>query len=163
FSLEQYKPALSSFDQIDNDLKTVVDAERLRLQDLYVHDFAKAAELRHFRATHDLIHREARYPESLVIPLGVVIWVMIGESLMNMYFFSKGNDLGLLGGWFQALIVSLVNALLATGIGGLICMRYRLHCDLASRLIAWAALLSIVVPLLVFFNLAVAHYRDALS
>jgi len=162
-ALEHFKPETTSTDRLESELQTVVDSDRPKLQTLYEEEYSKAMELRHFRASNGLVHRDAHYPESLVFPLGLLIWVVIIESGMNMYFFSKGNDLGLLGGWFQALIVSAVNALIATVIGGLICMRYGAHKEMMQRVVAWVVLLAVIIPVLLLFNLAVAHYRDALS
>jgi hypothetical protein len=65
-------------------------------------------DLRFFQLNNDL-HREAQYPESEILHWAIIAALVVTESLANSYFFAKGSDLGLLGGAFQALLISCVN------------------------------------------------------
>ena len=116
--------------------------------------------LSNFRRTNALA-RPARYPESHLFRWGLVAGLMIIESLANGYYFSKGNDFGLLGGVMQAVLVSAVNILSAL-IFSRTLLRWIWH-----RSIVWKAIGAIVLPLyliaIVMLNLFVAHYRDALG
>lgn len=107
------------------------------------------------------LHREAHYPESEIFHWAIVAALIVTESLANSYFFAKVSDLGLLGGAFQALLISVVNigaALLA----GVYLMR-NLHHISQLRVILAGAGLACYLGFMGFFNLATAHYRAQLG
>lgn len=117
-------------------------------------------ELNFFQLENSL-HREAHYPESEILHWAIIAALVVAESAANSYFFARGSDLGLLGGAFQALLISLVNvgaALLA----GIYILRNLQHVD-RNRVYVAAGGLVIYLGFMGFFNLATAHYRAQLA
>lgn len=109
------------------------------------------------------IDRAAIYPSSHILHFSVLATLVLFEGLANAYFFSKGSDLGLLGGWLQAITVSFTNVIAAFFLIGFIGLR---HMSNRNRpIISGLAGLSVVVGavVLVMLNLTAAHYRDLLE
>jgi len=82
---------------------------------------------------------------------------------LNAYFFAKGNELGLIGGAAQALIISLINVVSAFFLGGYLVKK--LNIAKKSPVLKYGALatLLVFVVLIFFFNLLVAHLRVQLG
>jgi len=117
-------------------------------------------ELRRFQREHDLI-RDPQYPESSIFHYAIVALLVLLESLANAYFFAQGSDFGLLGGVFQAFLVSITNV----GIGllvGVFALRVLHHRSLLRKSLSFVVV-SLFVPLTLSFNLIAAHYRDLLG
>lgn len=109
------------------------------------------------------IDRAAIYPSSHILHFSVLATLVLFEGLANAYFFSKGSDLGLLGGWLQAITVSFTNVIAAFFLIGFIGLR---HMSNRNRpIISGLAGLSVVVGavVLIMLNLTAAHYRDLLE
>jgi hypothetical protein len=107
------------------------------------------------------LNREAEYPDSSVFHWAFVVLAVLLESIVNSFFFAKASDLGMLGGIFQALFISLSNIGSALLIG-IYVLPYKNHVDSKKRFIAKAA--TIFYIFFVFlFNLATAHYRTLLE
>ncbi|WP_105103648.1 hypothetical protein [Microbulbifer pacificus] len=104
--------------------------------------------------------REAEYRESRLLHYSVVFFIVILETLLNAFFLSKGSELGLVGGFFQAFIISLINLGLAAFIA--FSLSNCFHLNLARKALA-VVLLSAVATLSVIFVLGVGHYREALE
>ncbi|MBL4544474.1 MAG: hypothetical protein JKP95_00655 [Oceanicaulis sp.] len=49
--------------------------------------------------------------------------MVLVEGLINAYFFSKSSDLGLLGGWIQAITVAFTNVITAFFLIGFLGLR----------------------------------------
>ena len=62
------------------------------------------------------IERSSIAPRSGALSTSVIIFVLILESILNGYFFGKGNPLGLVGGWFLAFILSSINISASKGL-----------------------------------------------
>ena len=81
--------------------------------------------------------------------------------MVNSFFFASASDLGLLGGLFQALFISIANigsALLV----GMYVVPYKNHVDLKKQFKAKVA--TVLYVLFAFlFNLGTAHYRTLLE
>lgn len=109
------------------------------------------------------IDRAAVYPKSHILHFSVLASLVLFEGLANAYFFSAGSDLGLLGGWLQAITVSFTNVIAAFFLIGFLGLRHmsnphkRIHGGLAA-----AGTLVGVLTLLAL-NLSAAHYRDLLE
>jgi hypothetical protein len=160
----ELRSAVNALDTLTTD--TVMEVQRAKgdhrdnLMSLRTAERMSLRERNYFQHVNDL-HREADYPESDIMHWSIVAALVITESLANSYFFAKGSDLGLLGGAFQALLISAVNigaALLA----GVYLMR-NLHHQHRGRQLAASAGLAVYIGFLCFFNLATAHYRAALE
>lgn len=91
------------------------------------------------------------------------------DSAANAYFFSKNSEFGLLGGMFQAAAVSLANVTVSffiIGYWGLRHITVPIGRPWSRRSMLWfSGLFAIIagVTLVVFINLAAAHYRNILD
>jgi len=119
-----------------------------------------ALALQEFRSDHRIRHA-ASYPISKLHHYAVIFGLVIVESFANMYFFAQGNSLGLLGGFFQAILLSLISIGVAVAVG-YFALRAIHHKHTSMRVMG---ILSLVAYLVFFvgFNLVVAHYRDLLA
>lgn len=117
-------------------------------------------ELRYFKSKHGREY-DAEYAESWLFQLGLLLILVVIEAGVNMVLFAANNDLGLLGGWIEALFVSLANVATAFGIG-FFCVRYLFHRDSRYRALGLVGT-CIGVLLLLVLLLTAAHYRDALG
>lgn len=107
------------------------------------------------------INRPAHYPESLFTSFTWIIFVIFIEAIANSYLFAKGSDFGLIGGVFQALIVSILNAGILGFLMGFVAARQINHISTARKIFGGVAACLILVGV-VIFNLAVGHYRQQL-
>ncbi len=117
-------------------------------------------ELNAFQQRNGLL-REPEYPESEILHWAIVVALIVTESLANSYFFAKGSDLGLLGGAFQALLISCVNVGAAL-ITGVYLLRSLHHIQTWRNSLAGGGL-CVYLIFVGFFNLATAHYRAQLG
>ncbi len=119
---------LDSDHQRRQEIELEIDASRIETipgrsaQQIHSAQYDSRAPLIHDRKTERLmrrelsafvtsneIHRESDYPDSHILHWAIVVALVVAESIANSYFFSKGSDLGLLGGVFQAFLISVVN------------------------------------------------------
>ena len=109
------------------------------------------------------IDRAAVYPKSHILHFSVLATLVLFEGLANAYFFSKGSDLGLLGGWLQAITVSFTNVIAAFFLIGFIGLRHmsNRHKPIVAALAA--AGVGATIAALGLLNLTAAHYRDLLE
>jgi exonuclease VII small subunit len=109
------------------------------------------------------IDRAAIYPSSHILHFSVLATLVLFEGLANAYFFSKGSDLGLLGGWLQAITVSFTNVIAAFFLVGFIGFRHmsNRHRPIISGLAGAGVIVGIAA--LVLLNLTAAHFRDLLE
>jgi hypothetical protein len=109
------------------------------------------------------IQRAPSYPDSHIMTFSILAGLILFEGLANAYFFSKGSDLGLLGGWIQAIAVASANVVASFFVIGFLGLRMLQN---PHRPFSFAAAL-IFVPLatvfIVFLNFTAAHYRDLLE
>ena len=90
--------------------------------------------------------------------------VVVVESMFNAYFYAPISDLGLLGGLFTALFVSVINVAFAF-IGGVLGLRFLSHVDPTKKLgglIAFSACL-LVCALVVTMSALFRGHADAMS
>ncbi|MFN3076560.1 MAG: hypothetical protein ABT940_06750 [Alphaproteobacteria bacterium] len=118
------------------------------------------SDFKYFVETNRINH-EPEYPESNIFHLSIIGAIVVVESIMNSYFFSKGSDLGLVGGVLQAMLISSVNVGLAvlTGIYALRNLHHSKADQKAIGILGFALYLCVIF----FFNLATAHYRAQLE
>jgi hypothetical protein len=117
-------------------------------------------EYEDFRAENKLT-RGCRSPHGHVIHIGVILLILLVDSIVNGYFLSSRNEFGLLGGVMQAIIVAGANILLGWFAGWFAIPNF-LHKSAWRRLggfIALAFLLAVILGL----NLSFAHYRDVFT
>lgn len=109
------------------------------------------------------IERAAIYPDSHLLHFSVLAGLVLVEGLANAYFFSTGSDLGLLGGWLQAITVSFTNVLAAFFLVGFLCLRHLMNPRKIWFFIPALIGLPIAIGFIIVLNLAAAHYRDMLE
>lgn len=89
--------------------------------------------------------------------LGIASMILVVESIMNGYFFSTGHEQGLLGGFFVAVSISVLNVGFASLFGWV--ATYKNHIQQSTKLLGWLAIL-LGSGLIATLNLATAHFRD---
>jgi hypothetical protein len=116
-----------------------------------------------FRARHK-VTRAASYPDSHIMHFSILAALVLFEGLANAYFFSKGSDLGLLGGWIQAITVAFTNVIAAFFLIGFLGLRL-LQNPVSRPFSFWVAVVGVplAVAFIVFLNFSAAHYRDLLE
>lgn len=92
------------------------------------------------------------------IALGLLLLTI--ESLLNGYLFAKRNEMGLLGGVTVAVLVSVCNVGVSAIFGYF--SKSILHRNWFRKIAALAIIVAWIGAMLTF-NLAVAHFRDALE
>lgn len=120
---------------------------------------------------HDLVKfkerngldRAAHYPSigRAIVQWGIIAILLFTETLGNGYFLSKGNELGLIGGWGEALIIAFLNIGVSLLLGAMLVPNV-IHRSFARKLFGALALLA-YLAFAVSFNLLVAHYRTAVG
>jgi len=117
-------------------------------------------DLKQFRERHAL-ERPARDYGEKTFKIGILIFILALEASLNGAFLSKGSDLGLIGGVFQALIIAAINVFLGVAAGRLL-FPWTLYRDIGVRILASVGIAAYLV-INFGFNLAIAHYRNAIS
>lgn len=132
------------------------------------HNLAEARRKRYFAEQSrsafkkaNRLAREARYPESKLLHFAIILVIVLLECIANMYYFAQGNELGLLGGIFQAALISVANVGSAIMVGYFVA-RAATHVSLAIKLPAIAGL-ALYVAGIAAFNLLAGHYRDLMA
>lgn len=92
------------------------------------------------------------------IALGLVLLAI--ESMLNGYLFAKRNEMGLLGGVTVAVLVSVCNVGVSAIFGY---FSKSIQHRNWLRKIAALAIISVWLASMLTFNVAVAHFRDALE
>ncbi|WP_323845161.1 hypothetical protein [Microbulbifer magnicolonia] len=116
-------------------------------------------DLEIFKHRNDLT-REAIYRESKILHYSIIFFIVIFETALNSFFLSKGSELGLVGGFFQAFIISLVNLGLAAFAA--FALRGSFHRNILRKLLA-LLLFAAIGAVATAFVLGVGHYREALE
>ena len=144
---EQFQNKLNAIkDSISPDLKSA----KLQIQDLQ-------NQVKVFKENNNL-HREASYPDSYNYHFFLILAVILGESLLNTFLFAEGSDLGLLGGWGTAVIISIINVLLGFFVGAFIVKQaYSIHQPQKSFGYVGFGIWGLIA---IGFNLAVGHVRQ---
>lgn len=118
-------------------------------------------DLQAFKRENNL-RREADYPLSKLKSIGLLMVMLISETVLNANFFAQGNELGLLGGAFQALIISLLNVSIGCFFVGVLILRFKNHVSPMKRTLGLVGTILMSV-LALMGNLYVGHYRDAMN
>ncbi|MFV8783574.1 hypothetical protein ACNKU7_14245 [Microbulbifer sp. SA54] len=120
---------------------------------------AMRVDLEIFRHRNGLT-REAVYRESRLLHYSVIFFIVIFETVLNAFFLSKGSELGLVGGFFQAFIISLVNLGFAAFLA--FALRNCFHQSSFRKSIS-VLFFSALVLVAATFVFGVGHYREALE
>lgn len=117
----------------------------------------RAVEYGAFRRDHGLKERTARNPGSLTFTIGLVLLMIVVESVLNDYFFAQSNAFGLFGGSMVAFVISIVNVGVSLWAGWF--GRYAVHRRIGLKLIGIVVVL-VWTAAAASFNLGVGHFRD---
>ena len=104
---------------------------------------------------------EPSYPESKIFHYAIVFMILTLEAVLNTIIFAKGSDFGILGGFWEALLVATVNVGIAY-IAGRFALPFTHHIKPLKQIGAWIGMATYFSSMLVF-NLMAAHYRMALE
>ncbi|KPP80726.1 MAG: hypothetical protein HLUCCA04_11205 [Oceanicaulis sp. HLUCCA04] len=109
------------------------------------------------------VQRAAQYPDSHIMHFSILAALILFEGLANAYFFSKASDLGLLGGWIQAITVAFTNVIAAFFLIGFMGLRSLSNPDRPFSFAAALVGVPIALCFVIFLNFSAAHYRDLLE
>jgi len=109
------------------------------------------------------IQRAPAYPDSHIMTFSILAGLILFEGLANAYFFSKGSDLGLLGGWIQAITVASANVIASFFIIGFLGLRMVQNPHRPFSFAAALVFVPLAAAFVVFLNFSAAHYRDLLE
>ena len=114
-------------------------------------------EFNEFRTINKL-RRGCRSPDGHFIHVGIILLILLADSIINGYFLSSRDEFGLLGGVLQAIIVAAANVLLGV-FAGRLAIPNLIHKSTARR-IGGLILLLVLLALIGGLSLSFAHYRD---
>ena len=117
-------------------------------------------EMRQFREEHGL-HRTAHFPRSRVFLFSLMVVFILVEAIANGFFLGETHIFGLSGGVAVALMIAVINVAVG-GVAGRMALPQLWHRRVMRKVVGLFAL-GIYLTGIFFFNLGVAHYRDALS
>lgn len=120
----------------------------------------KRRALVRFKDDNDLL-QDARYPESKILHLAVLFLILVVEGAFNAFFFSD-NPLGLLGGFFQAVLIAAVNVGVCFLAGRLLLPQLNLN-NWGARKWGGIILLLVCSAFVIALHLSAAHLREALQ
>ena len=103
---------------------------------------------------------DADFPSSRVWHWGILGALIVLETLVNGLFFGANVEGGLLAGTSYAVLISVVNVAVLGGV--LAAMARQVHHRDPRRKVVGTVGLVTVVGVALFWNLFVAHYREAL-
>ncbi len=113
-----------------------------------------------FRDKHDLLYRVYRGPDSRVWHWGIISILICFETIFNGFFLAQGHSI-ILVGFAEAFVIACLNVFVGVLVGWKI-LPWIFHRSLLAKL--WGVLGGILyLGAAFFFNLVVAHYRDALG
>lgn len=105
------------------------------------------------------LERPARSPKSAFVFFADLFLIAIVEGGLNLFFFTEGNQLGMLGAFFQALLIAGANIVVCAVIGFALLKRINSR-FIANKLLGIGSLLALLVALPVV-HLIVGFYRVA--
>lgn len=118
-------------------------------------------ELTDFRRVNNLTRIEPRNQGNRTFKVGLIIFLLAVETVLNAGFFAGGTDQGFLGGGVIALAVSVINLGTAFFVGfKFFPMRNR--ADKLSKVVGYASLLVWILFVLLI-NLLAGHYREVIN
>jgi len=142
------------------EVQTLKAREKNKLRSLADSKFDALRNLNFFQQKNK-IFRPANYPESKIFHYSIIITIILLESIANSYLFARGSDLGLLGGFLQACLISLANVGSALIVGVYVS-------PLVNHIQTSKKVLSILGQcfywtIAITFNITAAHYRDLIA
>jgi len=142
-------------DTLDSQVEADLSSERGKLVDLTAHRIRAEVEWRGFRATNGITDLP-NYPDSQIWHWAIIATFALVETVVNAFFYQNAN--GLLGGFFVALAVAVVNMGSAAALGSF--FRRKNLADPMQKYFGWFCLL-VFVPLTIFCNALFSAFRSA--
>ncbi len=143
-------------------ITTFQESAKQRIKEIKHEYTVRKSDLEKFKHKNS-ITREASYPNSKILYIGIIMLILLSETSLNAYFFAKGNELGLIGGAAQALIISIINIVFAFFLGGYLVKK--LNLVKKSPVLKYGVLSALLaaVVVIILFNLLVGHLRVQLG
>lgn len=147
-------------EEANADLERVRKETSDRVEDARQDFITANQDFRRFRKRNKLNY-SAQIPDSHIYHFGVLMFVFMAETWGNATFFAQGNELGIIGGWITAMVLSAVTLGMAFFAG-----RYAytalIHRSVIRKLLGLA---GVVVHFILWipFLVLLAHYREASS
>ena len=143
-------------------ITTFQESAKQRIKEIKHEYSVRKTDIDKFKTKNGIV-REASYPHSKILYIGIIMVILLSETSLNAYFFAKGNELGLIGGAAQALIISLINIVFAFFLGGYLVKK--LNLVKKSPVLKYGVLATLLGSffLILLFNLLVGHLRVQLG
>ncbi len=155
---------LTKIETTPDDLLAELDKRKDQQKNMLVN--AKVAALqaesdyRLFRAENQL-DRMPNYPESMILHWAVIAVIVVCETVLNSFFLAQGQELGLVGGFISALIITFANVGMALIVGNW-GIPQLFHVQPKRKVIGWAVG-TFYLFYLFALSLLVGHYRTELQ
>ena len=120
---------------------------------------ARFLELNSFKAKNSLVGDAVEAGNSWLHG-GIFFILLLGETLINGWFFAQTNERGMLGGAGQAFVFSFINILMAFLFAFWI--RYINHNRLTPQILGYFGVICYIAAT-VLYNCFVGHYRNVLE
>ena len=144
-----YRERIGRVDGIDDDIqaaandaetnfKSEISSSRERLKVVRKRYNDVKDEFREFQKTNRIV-RTPHNHKGLLQWFAIACVITLAESLINAYFFSKEQELGLIGGFFIAVFVSFLNVGFTSLSGH--AFRDINHINVGRKILGWSALL----------------------
>lgn len=149
---------IARFKSSISDLK---QAEKPHLQSLINERENRETALRSFQSEHKL-KRMADYPETRLWSVAMLVTMIVVESVLNANMLAKTSLYGLIGGWAEAIFISMANIFFGF-FTGLFPLRYiNVRRNKKTYLTAKSSFIT-CCSFIVIFNFIFAHYRLSAS
>lgn len=141
---------------LDNDIYKLKTTEEPHLLTLFTQRIDSFADMRTFRSEHELTHK-ASYTENRLWAVAILVTLLVMESLLNANMLAKTNIYGIIGGWAEAIFISMANIFFGF-FAGIVPTRFSFYNQEKVRMAARVGLAGSILSIL-FFNFMFAHYR----
>lgn len=141
---------------LDNDIYKLKTTEEPHLLSLITQRIDSFADMRTFRSEHQLTHK-ASYTENRLWAVAILVTLLVMESLLNANMLAKTNIYGIIGGWAEAIFISMANIFFGF-FAGIVPTRFSFYNREKTRMAARVGLAGSILSIL-FFNFMFAHYR----
>jgi hypothetical protein len=120
-----------------------------------------AAHVQHedFKTRNNLHRIAPKNQGNLILKLGVILILLVVETVVNAGFFAQGTSGGLIGGGAIAFAVSVIN-LLGSFLIGYKLVPEKNKTEIVSKFVGWGSFIG-WLTLAVALNLIAGHYREA--
>lgn len=117
------------------------------------------AEREQFRKEHSIVRPAHSAASGMrLLKIGLLVFLGAVETIMNSIFLAKGSELGLLGGFTQAIVFAVLNVFVSFALGAF-GFRQINHKNLGRKLIGTIALL-LFLSFSFFLNVSLGYFRE---